>query len=321
VRPATATGTASSTSTVVSARSTSSCTVRRPGWRAQPAKSRPSYSRSILLVMAAAFTIQPRGPFALAHARAFLDSFGPAGQTTGDDPEALVLRFAPDDGEGVATVRLTQPERDGPVLGEGGHEEQAARILSLDVDASGWADLVARDAVLRDIGPVRPVLFGSPYEAAAWSVLSARVQIAQAVRLRARLSDGGAFPGPATLLAMDDLHVPPVKAGRLRAIAEAALAGDLDAARLRAMDPEDAMAAVQELPGIGPFYAALVLIRGAGVPDVLPMSEPRVRRAAADAYGDPALEAPDAFARHAERWRPWRSWAAFALRSGVRERS
>jgi len=36
---------------VVSAFSTSSCTVRWPGWRAHPAKSVPSYSSSIRLVI------------------------------------------------------------------------------------------------------------------------------------------------------------------------------------------------------------------------------------------------------------------------------
>ena len=270
--------------------------------------------------------IEPRGPYRLADAREFLAAFGPAGQRVGGDPDALTLAFAPDDGDGVALVTVTQPEVDGPIHVDGGHEAQVARILSLDVDATGWAELVRADPVLRDIGPRRPVLFSSPYEAAAWSVLSARTHVAQAARLRQRVVEAAGaviehegvrhlpFPGPAALLAID-LPVPQVKAPRLRAIAQAALAGDLDATRLRAMPPGEAMAAVQALPGIGPFYAALVVIRGAGAPDALPASEPRVRRAAASAYGDPGLEDPDAFARHAERWRPWRSWASFALRA------
>jgi DNA-3-methyladenine glycosylase II len=272
--------------------------------------------------------IQPLGPFLLARAREFLARFGPAGQHVGGDAGELVLAFAPDDEEGVALVRVTQPEPDGPVHVAGGHEGQVARILSLDLDATGWADLVAADPVLSAIGPLRPVLFSSPYEAAAWSVLSARTQVAQAVRLRERvveaagaaIEDRGVrhlpFPGPRALLGLGDaLPVPAIKAQRLRAIAQAALAGDLDAGRLREMGLEAASAAVQSLPGIGPFYAALVVIRGAGLPDALPAAEPRVRRAAARAYGDPGLEDPDAFARHAEAWRPWRSWAAFALRA------
>ena len=42
VRPATVSGSSSTRSTVHRARSSSSCTVRRPGWRAHPWKSRPS---------------------------------------------------------------------------------------------------------------------------------------------------------------------------------------------------------------------------------------------------------------------------------------
>jgi DNA-3-methyladenine glycosylase II len=270
--------------------------------------------------------IEPRGPFRLADAREFLASFGPAGQRVGSDPDALTLAFAPDDADGAALVVVTQPEADGPVHVDGGHEAQVARILSLDVDPTGWAELVRADPVLRTIGPRRPVLFSSPYEAAAWSVLSARTQVAQAARLRERVVEAAGaaiehdgvrhlpFPGPAALLATD-LPVPEPKAQRLQAIARAALAGELDAERLRAMPPEEAMTAVQQLPGIGPFYAALVVIRGAGAPDALALNEPRMRRAAARAYGDPDLEDPDAFARHAEAWRPWRSWASFALRA------
>jgi DNA-3-methyladenine glycosylase II len=98
-------------------------------------------------------------------------------------------------------------------------------------------------------------------------------------------------------------------------VAQAALDGELDPDRLRGMEPEDAMAAVRELPGIGPFSAALIVIRGAGAADAPATSEPRVRALAAERYDDPALEEPDAFAAFAERWRPWRSWAAFVLRA------
>jgi DNA-3-methyladenine glycosylase II len=72
---------------------------------------------------------------------------------------------------------------------------------------------------------------------------------------------------------------------------------------------------VRELPGIGPFSAALIVIRGAGAADAPATSEPRVRAIAAERYDDPALEESDAFAAFGERWRPWRSWAAFALRA------
>jgi DNA-3-methyladenine glycosylase II len=63
-----------------------------------------------------------------------------------------------------------------------------------------------------------------------------------------------------------------------------------------------------------------VLIRGAGAPDVLPLAEPRLRRAVVDAYG---LERPPTdveLEELAERWRPFRSWVAFLLRRSVDSR-
>jgi DNA-3-methyladenine glycosylase II len=79
---------------------------------------------------------------------------------------------------------------------------QAARFLSVDVDARGWPSVGRRDAVIADaqarLPGLRPCGFHSPYEAAAWSVLSQRVRIVQAARLRddlvRRRADGGAFP-------------------------------------------------------------------------------------------------------------------------------
>ncbi len=69
------------------------------------------------------------------------------------------------------------------------------------------------------------------------------------------------------------------RVARSLSVADAALRGELDAERVRAVDPEDAMAAVRELPGSGPFSSALIVIRGAGAADAPATSEPRPRRA------------------------------------------
>ena len=181
-------------------------------------------------------------------------------------------------------------------------EAHAARVLSLDVDARGLADVGARDPViarlLEEAGGRRPVLFGTPFEAAVWAVLSQRVSMAQAGRVKealaaelgTRLEIGGeevvAFPGPAALAALDEFAgLWPSKLERIRGLAAAALEGDLDPARLRALELDDAMAHLESLPGIGPFAATLVLARGAGHPDVPPPTLRRFRQAVASAYG------------------------------------
>ena len=72
-------------------------------------------------------------------------------------------------------------------------EAHAARVLSLDVDASGLVGgrasaipVIAR--LLEEAGGRRPVCFGTPFEAAVWAVLSQRVSMAQAGRVKEALA-------------------------------------------------------------------------------------------------------------------------------------
>ena len=87
---------------------------------------------------------------------------------------------------------------------EADHEEralaQAARVLSLDHDGTGYAEIddPIVKALQQQSGYLRPVLFHSPYEAAAWSVLSARTGHAQATKLRDAISHRRHLPGAAS---------------------------------------------------------------------------------------------------------------------------
>ena len=282
------------------------------------------------------FAITPRGPFSLAAAERF---FGRWEGTTGTDAagEALRVAFLVDDWSGAAGLLVTQ-DGDGVhgeiVAAEGRPEAarveaQLARVLSLDHDATGYAELGERDPVVgrlqRSADHLRPVLFHSPYEAACWAIVSSRIQQRQAQRLRSQISerlevDGVAldvWPAPEHLLARAAIDgLPATKVERLHAIARAALDGDLDVERLRSLAPEEANAAVQQLPGIGPFWASLILLRAVGPTDALTLGEPRMRRAAARAYDRPELERDDdAFVALAETWRPYRTWVSVLLRA------
>jgi len=100
----------------------------------------------------------------------------------------------------------------------------------------------------------------------------------------------------------------------LRAIAEAAIEGELHGARLRSLEPRQALNELRGLPGIGRFGAELILIRGATHPDQFPTQERRLHEEIARAYqlSDPSLAALEATA---ESWRPYRSWVALLLRA------
>ena len=59
----------------------------------------------------------------------------------------------------------------------------------------------------------------------------------------------------------------------------------LDGATLRSMEPDDAVRTVQEVKGLGPFAAELVVIRGANSPDIVPLHERRLEDEITVRYG------------------------------------
>jgi AraC family transcriptional regulator of adaptative response / DNA-3-methyladenine glycosylase II len=60
------------------------------------------------------------------------------------------------------------------------------------------------------------------------------------------------------------------------------------------------------LPGIGPWTAEVIAMRGLGDPDAFPVSDLGVRLAAKQLS---LPEDPRPLAEHSTRWRPWRSYA------------
>lgn len=281
------------------------------------------------------FTITPRGPFSLAEAA----TFGFGQRDDGGWDGVMRMAFCLDGYQGHAGVEVRQ-DAAGTVHGTaqvrgGGLDavvRQVARVLSLDHDATAFLRVAERDPVigrLQAAAPgLRPPLFYSPYEAAAWAVLSARRPARQMQQIRRRLSEAhgevfelageqlAAFPSPRQLLSVSSFPgIPQDKIRRLHGVADAALAGRLDVGHLRALGPEQAMAELQQINGIGPFYSALVVIRGTGFTDVLPVQEPKARELTAQLYQLDAPPGPEEFARIAEPWRPFRTWAVVLIRA------
>jgi DNA-3-methyladenine glycosylase II len=284
------------------------------------------------------FTIRPDAPFSLAAAAAF--GFGPRTGRPRPAASEMRLAFVTDDMAHHACVHLAQDASSGVVTGtvetDGDPEaawRQALRVVSLDHSGVAWAEAGRRDPVIGALQGehegLRPVLFHSPYEAAAWSIISARRYRSTAAVIRERICDelgrpfalGGAapvsaFPLPGRLLQAESLpSISPQRVGWLHAVARAALDGTLDPARLAAMHPAEAMTRLCGLPGIGPAYATLILLRSTGVTDALTFSEPRLPQYVAHFYGLGAGPATrDQLAEIARGWRPFRTWAAVLLR-------
>jgi DNA-3-methyladenine glycosylase II len=209
---------------------------------------------------------------------------------------------------------------------------QVARVLSADQDGAAFAQVCQADPVLARLYALapgfRPALFYSPYEAAVWSILSARRARPQGIALRARLAHqfGATFdlagvataavPTPSRLLELDSVAgLPADRIPRLHAVAEAAQQGLLSAGGLLALGSDEAQRTLQQLPGIGPFYSTLILVRSCGATDVLPVGESRGREAVRRLYGWDRDPTDAELAELAERWRPFRTWAMVSIRA------
>jgi len=281
------------------------------------------------------FQIAPRGPFSLAAARDFLCAFTPAAGGACAVGERLTIGFRLDGS--FAPIAVSLAERAGAIAGwfVGDGEaalvaRQVARILSLDGDGAAFAALAERDPPLArafaSAPGFRPVVFPSPYEAAAWGLIAARLHMRQAAAIKRRLAvergdvlavDGAevaVFPSPEQVLAIETFAgLPDEKLARLHGVARAALDGKLDADRLRALPRDRALDELTSLRGVGAWTAAHILIRGAGTADELPLQEPRLHRAVAFAYDLPAAPDDAELERIAEKWRPFRTWVSVLL--------
>jgi DNA-3-methyladenine glycosylase II len=291
------------------------------------------------------FRIRARGPFSLIAATRFTEAF-PAGQVDGDgDGDGRLELAFPADGDWTTVgVRVTS-DRAGllaDVVANPGAvplgqiRGQVERILSLDVDGTGFPAVAERDPVVRDLQArypgLRPVLFHSPYEAAAWTIIGQRIRMTQAAGIRIRMAsqlgdsvDFGdrqlpSFPPPNRLAALREFPgLTARKIEQLQALGRAAAQGQLDATALRTRPPEESLAHLQTLPGIGPFSAELILLRGAGHPDAFPTHEKRLHRAMSAVYHLGPDPAPEVLQAIAARWRPYRTWTALLLRSWLED--
>ena len=172
------------------------------------------------------------------------------------------------------------------------------------------------------------VKFLTPFDNAAWAILSQRTGMPYARKLwnalierygSSAMVDGvtyRAFP-PAERLATtnpdDLLAILPTlrKAPHLHAVARAF--DDVDEHWLRTAPYEEVNAWLRRIPGIGEWSAAFILIRGLGRME-RPTAEDAVVRAASKVYG-PHAGTPDGLRALAARYGPYQGYWAHYLRA------
>ncbi|PPE68862.1 helix-turn-helix domain-containing protein [Caldimonas thermodepolymerans] len=191
-----------------------------------------------------------------------------------------------------------------------------------------WLDLDAVpdaiDLALRDLPGSGIRLPGAldAFELAVRAVLGQQVTVAAARTLATRLAQAWGepvatpwaaevsrlFPAARQLAALQPADLGALGIVRQRAAAIIALARQWDAlqARLHAGEPASALiAALEAVPGIGPWTAHYIAMRALAWPDAFPPGDVAVLKAM-------NCSAREAEAR-AQAWRPWRSYAVLRL--------
>ena len=207
-------------------------------------------------------------------------------------------------------------------------------LWGLDDDLEGFGAALEGDGVLGPLisrfGGLRLPKAASLYECLLVAVLGQQVSLSAAQAIRHRMIDrsgasveaGGVlrrgYPSPEQLLGAgeDGLRQAGVsrpKCRYLREIATRALQGDLDASRFESLDDERAKSLLMEIPGVGRWTAEIALMRGLGRMDVFPAGDLGLARAIRERASLATTPDEGAIRALADRWRPYRSYAAFYL--------
>ena len=175
-------------------------------------------------------------------------------------------------------------------------------------------------AVIRRVGACELKRRGDPYRYLVRSVLYQQITGAagRAIEKRLHAAFGGRVPIPAQLrlAATETLRSAGLsrqKIDSIRAIATAFDERTLDGRRLARLPDEAVVDAVTQVRGVGEWTAHMLLMFSLGRPDVLPVGDYGVRKAARDLYGLAELPTRKELEALGEAWRPYRSVATWYL--------
>jgi DNA-3-methyladenine glycosylase II len=178
------------------------------------------------------------------------------------------------------------------------------------------AELIAAAGPLADPRAGRPDS-DDHYGALVRSIVGQQLSVRAARAIYGRLTDrfGGRPPTPQEILEDEPEELRAAaglsraKVGFLRSLAEHAISGELELARLDELDDDDVIAELVAVKGLGTWTAHMFLMFHLERPDVLAVGDLGIRRAIERAYGLDELPTADAIEHIAEPWRPYRTLA------------
>jgi DNA-3-methyladenine glycosylase II len=279
--------------------------------------------------------IEPKEPFSWYGATDVLVNFAPMQRYWAGNVDLVRMAFPLD--RTFTPVAVALRFSDGVLRGEvvgtddlAAVTAQIARIFSLDHDGTDYPLVGERDpkigAIMAALPGLRPVCFSTPYETASWAIISQRISMCQAARIQDDLlarhgqalqiagQEARCFPEPERLLQLSSIPgLSAEKVDRLHGVARAALAGQLDAERLRGLGDHAGPASVRSIRGIGDFWSQGIYLRGGGIVDVFP-DEPLSVAALGHLHGLGDRPSPADVRRLTDVYRPFRMWVCFLLR-------
>jgi DNA-3-methyladenine glycosylase II len=197
-------------------------------------------------------------------------------------------------------------------------EPEIRFFFDLNADPRPIAAHLAKSRVLQRIVGKHPGLrvprCWDPFELAVRAMLGQQVTVKGASTLAGRLVEQFGPPEAAILADADlaSIGLPKARAESIRGFARAVCDQ-----RIRfdgAISSQEMIGRMCELPGIGPWTANYIAMRALGDPDAFPASDLGLLKAA-------HASSPRKLEELAERWRPWRSYAAMYLWESLRGES
>jgi len=197
------------------------------------------------------------------------------------------------------------------------------------VSSAGFDHLSACDPVLGPLvaahGPLdeRERRRGRPddaYGALLRAIVGQQLSVKAASTIYGRLAAlyGGRAPTPAELIATDPEQLRAAglsrpKVAYLRDLAEHVEDGELDLELLPELPDDEVARRLIAIKGLGRWTVDMFLMFHLGRPDILPVGDLGIRRAAQLAYGLDDLPDPAALTALAQPWQPYRTLACLYL--------
>ena len=241
------------------------------------------------------------------------------------------LRLVPLCGHAAGLIK-----RKGTLLGE--LKKQALFLWGLNDDAEDLHASMASDRdmapLLERFGELRIVRAPDLYEALLVAVIGQQVSVRAAQSIRRRLmqnlgtrvtvgnapgqEDHYLYPTARQLIKVGELGLREQglsrqKSAYLLEIAHRAATGELDRDAFATLSDEDALRRLCEIKGVGRWTAEIALMRGLGRKDVFAAGDLGLQVAVQELRGMRKRPSEKALRKIAERWKGWRSYAAFYL--------